>query len=357
MSWIAIAGEERRWTDEAVFDAALRPRDQLLARGSLLIETRLSAEGRPQTLLSYERSHPWPGALSLQALPGGSIVLVMSQGTEVFHTLLDYPADARTDVLRLTFSWDSTRRWGRLALERPDSDKVAMRVTPPPPPLVLEDIFTMTRRPQLCQTDPDLVFFAVSDEIEPVGPMPSLTGNVPVATSGGYRCLKDLRCGDTVHTRNSGLVPVLHRVSRVVPALGSFRPVRLRAPYLGLKRDVVVAPFQRLVIGGSEVEYTFGREAVLVPALSLVNGFAAVQEEGLLTLRYHNLLLPSHDAFIAAGAALESLYVGRLRRDRDRLSASLLAECRAGLLPEQHRAGYQVLRPFEAITLAEARAA
>lgn len=357
MSWIAIAGEERRWIDEAVFDTALRPRNELLARGSLMIETRLSAAGRPQTLLSYERAHPWPGSISLQALPGGCIVLVMNQGSEVFHTLLDYPADARTDVLRVTFSWDSARRWGRLALERPESDRVALRVTPPPPPLVLEDIYTLVRRPQLCQTDPDLVFFAVSDRIEPVGPMPSLTGAVPVMTSFGPRKLRELRCGDTVQTRNGGLVPVLQRLSRVVPALGSFKPVRLRAPYLGLRRDLVVAPHQRLVIGGSEVEYIFGREAVLVPALSLVNGFAAVQEAGLLTIRYHNLLLPSHDAFIAGGAALESLYVGRLRRDRARLAASLLADCPSGLMPEQNRAGYQVLGPFEAITLAEARAA
>ncbi|MGR3375809.1 Hint domain-containing protein [Salipiger abyssi] len=357
MSWIAIAGGERRWTDERVFDAALRPRDQLLSRGSLLIETRLSAEGKPQTLLSYERSHPWPGALSLQALPGGSIVLIVSQGADVFHTLLEYPADARTDVLRVTYSWDSTQRWGRLALERPESDTVALRETPPPPPLVLEDIHTMVRRPQLCRTDPDVVYFAVSDEIEPVGPMPALLGDIPVATPQGARQVRDLRCGDTVHTRDSGVVPVLHRASRLVPALGSFRPIRLRAPYLGLRRDIVVTPHQRLVIGGSEVEYIFGREAVLVPALSLVNGFAAVEEDGPLTMRYHNLLLPTHDAFIAAGAALESLYVGRLRRYRDRVAASVLAECPSGLLPEQHRAGYQVLGPFEAITLAEARAA
>ena len=53
MSWIAISGEGRRWTDDRVFEAALRPRDALLAKGSLLIETRLSADGRPQTLLAF----------------------------------------------------------------------------------------------------------------------------------------------------------------------------------------------------------------------------------------------------------------------------------------------------------------
>jgi len=357
MSWIAISGEGRRWTDDRVFDAALRPRDALLAKGSLLIETRLSADGRPQTLLAFERHHPWPGGLSLQALPNGSIVLVMSQGDDAFHTLLQYPDDARTDILRVTFSWDSTARWGQLALERPESDRTALRETPPPPPLLLEDLFSMVRRPQLCRTDPDLIFFAVSDEVEPVGPMPSLTGRVPVETLDGPRPVAELQSGDTVRTRCGELAPVLQRLSRVVPALGSFTPVRLRAPYFGLSRDLVVSPHQRLVIGGSEVEYLFGREAVLVPALSLVNGFAAVREEGAMTLRYHQLLLPAHDAVMAGGAALESLYIGRLRRSRTHLGASLLADCPTGLLPEQHRKGYQVLHPFEAITLAQARVA
>lgn len=357
MSWIAISGADQRWTDPTVFNAVLHPRDQLLSRGSLVIETRISPEGRPQTLLAYDRTHPWPGSLSLQALPGGSIVLVMSQNGEVCHTLLDVPSETRTDVLRVTLSWDLERRWGRLAVERPESDAVAMRETPALPRLVLDDVYTMVQRPQLIRQDNDVVFLAVSDEVEPVGPMPSLMGNVPVATPQGYRALRDLDCGDTVYTRDSGVVPVLHRVTRTVPALGSFQPVRLRAPYLGLQRDIIVAPHQRLVIGGSEVEYLFGREAVLVSARSLVNGFAAVREVGHLLVRYAHLLLPKHSAFIAAGAACESLYVGRLRRDKDRLAASLLAECPPGMMPEQHRAGHQVLHPFEAITLTEARAA
>lgn len=357
MSWIAISGDEIGWVCPRTFDGTGAGRNTLLARGSLMIETRLSPEGRPQTLLSYQRKHPWAGGISLQAMPGGGIVLVMSQGADVFHTVLSHGAEARTDVLRLTFSWDSPRRWGRLAVERPESDAVEVVLTPAPPPLMLEDIYTMTCRPQLCEVDGDVVFFAVSDAIEPIGPMPSLTSGVPIATSQGYRPLRDLRCGDTVLSRDNGVVPVLHVVERTVPALGSFQPVRLRAPYFGLRRDIVVAPHQRLVIGGSEVEYLFGREAVLIPAITLVNGFAAVYEQGHRLVRYAHLLLPGHEALIAADAAIESLYVGRLRRDKGRLAASLLTDCAPGLMPEHHRAGYQVLRPFEAITLAEARAA
>ncbi len=357
MSWIAISGQGQSWVCPAVFEQTSAPRDLLMARGSVVIETRLSPDGRPQTLLSYERRHPWAGSISFQAVPGGGIVLVMSQGEDVFHTVLAHRPDARTDVLRVTFSWDSEAGFGRIAVERPESDAVMVQTTPPPPPLMIEDIYTLTRRPQLCEMDEDVVFFAVSDEIEPIGPMPLVTGQVPVLTAQGYRRLSTLHTGDTVRTRANGIVPVLRRVSRRVPALGSFQPVRLRAPYFGLQQDLVVAPHQRLVIGGTDVEYIFGREAVLVPAVSLVNGFAAVYESGHLTVRYHDLLLPGHEPFIAAGAELESLYIGRLRRRRAHLAQTLLASCPSNLLPEHARAGLKVLRPFEAITLAEARAA
>lgn len=357
MSWIAVSGQGRAWVCPERFGQTAASRNILMPRGSILIETRISPEDRPQTLLSYERAHPWRGAFSVRAVPGGGIVLVMSQGEEVFHTVLQHSSDARHDVLRVTFSWDSEARMGRISLERPETDIVVQRATPAPPPMLLEDIYTLVRRPQLVEMDEDVLFFAVSDAIEPVGPMPSLVGQTPVLTPTGYRPVSALECGDTVVTRDNGIVPVLARLSRRVPALGMFQPVRLRAPYFGLQRDVVVAPYQRLVIGGSEVEYIFGREAVLIPALALVNGFAAVTEPAVQMVCYHQLLLPGHEPVISAGAEIETLYVGRLRRRRDHLARSLLADVPANLLPEHARAGLKVLRPFEAITLAEARAA
>ncbi|MBV2359686.1 Hint domain-containing protein [Thalassococcus sp. CAU 1522] len=357
MSWIAIAAGNTAWTDPRLFAPDLPPRPRLLSRGSLMLETRLSPHGKPQTLLAMERCHPWPGALTVQALPSGGVVLVIRQGETVFHTALDYAPESRTDTLRMTFSWDSEARFARLALERPDSDEVALRTMKAPPPLLLEDVETMVRRPHNRSVDADVVFFAFSDIIEPVGPQASLVPSSLIETPDGHRRLGDLRCGDLVLTYSGTAVPVLHRVERVVPALGSFRPIRLRAPYLGLTRDLVVAAHQRLVIGGSDVEYTFGREAVLVPAYALANGFAAVEEEGHISVRYAHLLLPGHEAPIVSGVAVESLYAGRIRRSEDRLKDSLLKDCPRSLLPEHARKGLQVLRPFEAMTLAEARAA
>ena len=162
-------------------------------------------------------------------------------------------------------------------------------------------------------------------QIEPLGPMPALTGNVPIRTPCGYRRVGHLKRGDLILTEMGETVPVLHVIRRRVPARGSFRPVRLRAPYFGLRQDVIVAPHQRLVLSGSQVEYTFGREAVLVPARYLINGVSALAVDGPDELTYHQLLLPDHEVLLAAGCPMESLYIGRLRRKPEQLAASLLA--------------------------------
>lgn len=149
MSWIALSGRDIEWTCEDTFGATL-------GRPPCLADARLHGDrdtafpyGRPQTLLGYERRHPWSGRISLQAVPGGGVVVVLNQGTSHFHTVIPPESGARTETLRLTLSWDAPARWGRLVVERPESSGFRMIETPPPPPLMLEDIFTMIHRPQL----------------------------------------------------------------------------------------------------------------------------------------------------------------------------------------------------------------
>lgn len=362
MAWIAISdAAESRFNPEGLGPEGgtdLRQlQDGALAQGSLMVESRLSPDGHPQILLSFERLHPRPYKLSVQAVPGGGLVLVIADGDNVFHTALHHNAQDRADILRITYAWDVTRGWGRLAIERPEYDRIASVEFDNAPPLHLEDIRVISMDPRRRHLDKDVLFFAVSDRVEPVGPMPSLTDDVPVLCQGHYEMAGRLSRGDMVETLESGLSPVLQVVRRTVPACGSFRPVRLRAPYFGLVRDVIVAPDQRLVVGGSEVEYTFGREAVLVPARHLVNGISAMALSGMMTMTYVQVILPRHDSIIAAGCPLESLYVGRIRRNRAQRDASLLAPFERALLPEHARSPYLMIRPFEAVTLMQRRAA
>jgi hypothetical protein len=365
MSWIALADQTtgRFEINGLGRSSGTAPRagkaseQNLLARGSIVIETRLSPDGRPQALLSYRRSHPWVSSFSLQAIPGGGIALIISQGDEVFHTALHHEARGRTDVLRITYSWDAPRRWGRLAVENPETDQVFMTTLSEPKPLSLADLDLMISDPLQRKLDSDVIYVAVSGDIEPLGPMPGLTDQVPVSTHIGHRPAGLLKRGDLVHTPAGDLVPVLQTIRRTVPARGSFQPVRLRAPYFGLKQDILVAPEQRLVISGTEVEYLFGRESVLVPARHLINGTSAIACSGPPTITYTHVILPGHEAVMAAGCPVESLYIGRIRRNAEMLGASLLAGVDRNTLPEHAQSVHPVLKPFEAITLVNQRAA
>ncbi|MGJ8543938.1 MAG: Hint domain-containing protein [Sulfitobacter sp.] len=364
MTWIALADHrERRFSLRGLgIDKQPNPvcpddPAHLLTRGSLMLETRLPADARPQVLFGYSRSHPAQHSLVFQAIPGNGISMVQVQGDAITHAAIKQENSGRTDVLRITYSWDSDHNWGRLTLERPEDSTLITADVPNPRPLPLADVRDLMLghgQPDFAQ---DVVFAALSNQIEPIGPSPSMTAQTPIAQAGGYVPLGQLRRGDTVLTQGGDIVPVLHMVTRRVPARGSFAPVRLRAPYFGLQDDVIVAPDQRMVIDGPEVNYLFDCESVLAPARHLVNGFAARDEPAGPFIDYSQLILPAHDTIFAAGAPLESMHIGRTRRDKLRHAASIMHHLDASTLPEHGEPAHKVLRWFEAITLAKRRAA
>jgi len=359
MSWFALLDRQTRtpWLRDDVEDILQHRPRACVPRGSIVLETQLSPDARPQTLIAYKRSGETGASFSLMSTPHGSVVLVLAQGDNVVHEVIERGREARTDTLQVTISWDVGKRIGRMVVARPETEHVLIRHFTMTHTPLLGDLVALARPQGLTEIDPDVIFVALSTEIEPVVPMPTLSPSVPVETAQGLRLATTLKQGDVVRSANGRLVPVLHAIKREVPSLGSFRPVRLRAPYFGLTQDVIVSRHQRLLVSGAEVEYLFGREEVLIPASALVNGFAGHFEPAPRFVTYHQILLPQHDAVRLPDAALETLYIGRMRRDKTQLTASILSGMQRNTMPEHHRAGYQVLRAFEAITLAEARAA
>lgn len=361
-SWIGISDHEGSLfdpsglTDNKDGHSKFDP-DAMLVRGSLVIETRLPQSLKPQALLHVERGGGWPFHLSLQAIPGGGLTFLLNQGAGCHHCTTNSAEVGRTDLLRLTYSWDAPARFGQLAVERLDRGHLTLLPVDAPNPLRYADIQLLLDRGPQQYLSPDVLYLALSSNVEPVGPMPSMTPETPVATPNGYRPVGSLQRGDTVYIQNGDIVPVLHRVSRTVPARGSFRPVRLRAPFFGLQRDIVVSPAQRLVLTGSEVEYLFGSEAVLVEMSHLVGEPSVRLEPCGPTVTYDQLILPGHEPVVAAGTIAETLYVGRLRRKRDALFSSLLAGLDRQTLPEHGRPIFPVLNAFDSVVLAEQRAA
>lgn len=366
MVWIAIADHT-----DAQFDALglgpegarpsahyePLPSDLLVPRGSIVIETGLSPHRRPQPLLTFAQSISGPLQISLQAIPGGGMTLVIANGDDLHHCTVNYTETGRTDLLRITYIWDSPARRGLIAVERSGTSAVTLIKTQAPKPVLMRDLRALCLGDGHRVFSQDVVYFAAATHVVPVGPTPTLTPETAVKTPFGYRPVGELTRGDTVVTAQGEVVPVLHRVDREVPARGINKPIRLRAPYFGLQKDIVVSPDQRLVIEGSEVEYLFGHEAVLVPARHLAGASAASVHPSGGTIMYTQLLLPDHEALDASGTAAESLYIGRIRRKPRLLAASILADLDQSFLPDHGKSLYPVLRAYDAQVLADYRAA
>lgn len=359
MSWIGLSDHQdgrfaRSGLDRDNTKVELPKR---LERGTFMFETHVPGQVRPHDLVGVTHHSPWARALMFSALPGGGVAMVHRHKDELIHSALKWTGDGRAHTLRVTYAWDTLLNWGRLALEQPGGRQTLINTVHTPNPLLAEDLRDLMLGTAARTLSRDLVFSALSTKIAPIGPMPTLHPATPIATPGGYKDAGRLRRGDTVITDTGAIVPVLNTVRTRLPARGSFAPVRLRAPYFGLTQDIVVAPEQRLVLRGSEVEYMFGQEAVLVPARHVVNGYAAIWASCTALVDYVQVVLPGHEVVLAAGCPVESLYIGRIRRDAERLAASVLQDVPSRLLPEHAKPYHQVLRPFEAITLLDQRAA
>ncbi|WP_147111964.1 Hint domain-containing protein [Tateyamaria sp. syn59] len=359
MTWLGVTDRRAgRFASAGLGDNnQSNPVGPLIERGTLMFEVGTVDGAKPYDLIGISAAAPWRRALSFQSVPGGGIALLHRHGTNITQAAMRWPDDGCAQTTRVTYAWDAPNGWGRLALERPGTGDIRQRHVHLPRPLVADDMRDLMLADPARTLADDVLFAGVSTAIEPLGPMPSIHPDTPVATPGGYRPASDLQRGDTVITDKGETVPVLHAVRHTVPARGSFAPIRLRAPHFGLQRDIVVATEQRLVLRGSEVEYTFGQEAVVVAAKHLINGKGACRHSAASTVDYVQVILPGHDTLIAAGCALESLLIGRIRRDAARLDASILSGIPSRLLPEHACPFYHALSAFEATTLVDQRAA
>ena len=331
-----------------------------LPRGGLVTEIALPEDGCAPVILEAQTSHPDIQMLRLQAIPGEGISLIVNTPNGLFHDTIAHELRSRTDQLRITLNWGQGAggKDAVLIVEHTEDDPIFVKDLENFPGLSTALIAELSRQVGgFDDSSSEVIYVACAADPLPVGPAPTLCVNAPVITPRGVRPAGTLRRGDTVITASGEIVPVLQCLGGIVPARGAGLPIRLKAPYFGLTSDVIVAGTQRLIIGGSDVEYTFGCDEVLIPARHLVNGTAAVQEANRGFARYCQLILPEHDGLTIAGTVMESAYLGRMRRQKELFPHTTLAGFSRNELPEHAASSAQVLRPFEAITLAGLRAA
>ncbi|MFS4581527.1 Hint domain-containing protein [Phaeobacter sp. C3_T13_0] len=346
--------------------------DDLLTRGSLCLDLLLDEAKPSGTLLLLERSNlnsdGWPLSISLKRNLDRSITLTLCQpGCSLEHRVVaPHASTGEHDAARLVYSWDSLARWGRLALMTAAGANIATVDIPAPPPLRVKDAKALLDALPATADTCGLLSASINTDIVPVTSLGGLALPTKVATPEGPKSLGQLRRGDLVLTPEGESIPILHRIHRRVPAVGHDTPLRLRAPFFGLTEDLILAPQQRLVVSGTDVDYLFGRSDVRLTA-AMLDGTALVAPSDSASsselMRPHllidlaQLILPRHQRFIAAGTAVESLYLGRLRRDRKAYAVSALSHLDRHAMPEHAIDPAPLLRSFDAAVLAERRIA
>ena len=324
----------------------------LMPTGTLLIEwTHDPAEMR-QIILHYAVRDPWPAGLTLALDPDGHLHLTTTQQDQTRAvTLALGPLDPGACLI-IGYAWDAPTRLGWLSVWQPDSARLAMLAVPAPLPLFQRDGARMMTDDRACQTGPGLVFAALADRMMPVGPMPGLSGGAAVAVpGGGQRALMALEVGDPVLTVEGRLARVAWAGHLTLPARGRFQPLFLRAPYLGLRADVLVAPDQQLRLTGTDIEYLFASEEVSVAARHLIDARAVIRVPDLAVMTWHQVMLDRPGALVVSGLAVDPFAPLRLA---DAPPGCLMGPSGALRLVDH---GPPVLRPYEALTLRRLRAA
>lgn len=351
MSWLACRspGDGARQTG--------RPsRPGPLLTGSLLGEIDLGGLSGETMLLRARNRQDLVWALALDLTAEGRLRLRLRLGEDRLRLSLQLSPEDMAAPLRLTFSWDmaaeapgGTRQPRSLLtlenLRNGTLRQAEIALVLALPRNAAEALFVSPRS----QRHPALGWFALADHLHCPGPCPGLAPGTLIETPQGPRAIETLAPGEQVLTVEGDAVPLVWAGAVELPAQGSFRPLRLRAPYYGRQRDLFATPGQRLLFAGTETEYLVGHEEVLVEARHLENGLTALPEAGPPVRRWHGLLCERHELILAEGCAVESLFAGRLARRPEIAATTLFAALAArGALPMHLRPARPELKQYEA---------
>ena len=97
MTWIALADRNNgHFSAEGLSSLAsnaeqkLSNPDKVMSRGSILFETRVSPDDRPQIVLGLECGINRAVKITFQALPGGGMSLVHARGSDIIHGVINH---------------------------------------------------------------------------------------------------------------------------------------------------------------------------------------------------------------------------------------------------------------------------
>lgn len=306
--------------------------------------------GRDAALMRYGARDRWLRGMMITYRPGEDrLVVDMVQGEDLRRVSVRITPVIGETELRVTYSWDAPHRTGILSVEHLEAETIHQTRFRDPLPLPLGDAERLVRGDGVEAGDGQILSLGVAHGIAPVGLAPGLATGSLVKTPRGLRPVENLCEGDMVLTHENVMKPVRQVVSRLVPAMGLMRPLHLHAPFLGLTSDLVLGPQQRLVMQGGEAEYLYGQDTVMIQAQHLHHFRGASWAECGPLIRYHAVLLDSHECLSVQGLCVESLFVGPIVPDM--LRTTVLSEMTPLSVPIHKLMPTPTLSQFEARNL------
>lgn len=325
VTWLGVAGggqavyDRRGLTEQGIPDILMTDPgpDGLITTGSIVLEVRVDSwPGKEVPILRYGAKQGWLRGVIITYHPGDNrLVVDMVQGQDIRRTSVHIaPIIGETD-LRITLSWDAPARGGILSVEHLEAETLHQIRFRSPLPLPQDDAERLVKGEGVLCDGGEILSLGVARGIAPVALAPGLVTGSLINTPYGPRPIETLRAGERVLTVQGDPRKVRHVASRLVPAMGLMRPLHLRAPFLGLTQDLMLAPHQRLIIAGGDAEYLYGEDAVMIQARHLRHFHAASRAETGPLIRYHSVLLDSHECLSVQGLCVESLFVGPIVPD------------------------------------------
>lgn len=267
--WIALSDHAESITPAGIAD--------VVQRGSLVVELKGPAEGG-SVLLDYRADAGWPRAFSIFRDTQAGLVILHRQGPTATRHILPGPLPQGGALARLTYSWDGPARKWSLQLENTDGLWSKETSGSNPMPLAGPDLLALCKGGASSRRDASVLWFGVCLQT-PQCENPTWIGHrTPVDTLRGKVAAGDLRIGDQIITLDHGPQPLRGMSRTHQPNRGRFAPVLLRAPYFARQTDLLVAQRQLTLLSGAAVEYLFGEDAVLAPAMALRDGNSALSD-------------------------------------------------------------------------------
>ena len=333
------------------------PAEEIMARGSLLIDCNVVPSLTEQTLLNDGAETPWPTGMRLVLDPRGMLTLTQTRGDERRSFAVQTGLQGRAAMVTVVFTWDAPNRRALLSVEVPDTGALTFTTDHGPLPLSMGDVARMMTDRTRCHLSPSVTFAAVAEGLIPIGPLPSLNGDTPIPTPRGPVALNRIRPGQIVQTADGGTAQVRWVGGLALPARARFTPLRLRAPFYGARHDILCAPCQQIHFRSTDVEYLFAAHTVAARAGDLLDGIGPQADHTAPTVAYWQMLLDRAVPISIHGVACETLDASPLIADAGLRAHSMLRHMPPELLPLGRTRTVPRLQAFETRSLCELRVA